>query len=63
MKAGYLLKTDLDVAAFAIWSFTHGIASLIIRQRCGMIPKEVLSSVVDGAIDFMTSKVETLRGQ
>jgi len=63
MDAGHLPKTDLDVAAFAIWSFTHGMASLIIRQRCGMIPEEALSSVVDGAIDFMTSKVETKRGR
>ncbi len=63
MKAGYLPKTDLDVAAFAIWSFTHGMASLIIRQRCSMIPKEALSSVIDGAVDFMTSKIETKRGR
>ena len=62
MEAGCLPKTDLDVAAFAIWSFTHGMASLIIRQRCGMIPKEAISAVVDGAIEFMTSKVETKKG-
>ncbi|MDA8082104.1 MAG: TetR/AcrR family transcriptional regulator [Nitrospiraceae bacterium] len=58
MAAGYLPKTEVDVAAFAIWSFTHGMASLIIRQRCAMISPDLLSSVVDGAIDFMTARIE-----
>ncbi len=53
MEAGYLPREDLDVAAFAIWSFTHGMASLIIRQRCGMIPKEAIPAVVNAAVDFM----------
>lgn len=57
VEAGYFPETDLDVAAFAIWSFTHGMASLIIRQRCGMIPEEALSAVVEGAIEFMTSHI------
>jgi AcrR family transcriptional regulator len=61
MDAGYMPKTDLDVAAFAIWSFTHGMAALIIRQRCSMIPKEALLSVTDGAINFMTSKLDKQR--
>lgn len=56
MEAGCLPKADPDVAAFAIWSFTHGMASLIIRQRCGMIPKESINAVIDGAIEFMTAK-------
>jgi AcrR family transcriptional regulator len=63
IEAGRLPKTDLDVAAFAIWSFTHGMASLIIRQRCSMIPKEALSAVVDNAIEFMTSGVEKKKGK
>lgn len=53
MKAGYLIETDLDVAAFAFWSFTHGIASLIIRDRCIMCPDELLNSFVEGALDFI----------
>ncbi|MBI3354548.1 MAG: TetR/AcrR family transcriptional regulator [Nitrospirae bacterium] len=30
IKAGYLSKVNLDVAAFAFWSLTHGIASRLI---------------------------------
>jgi AcrR family transcriptional regulator len=53
MAAGYLAKTNEDIATFAKWSFTHGIASLIIRDRALMIPREHLGRVIDGAIDFM----------
>jgi AcrR family transcriptional regulator len=57
MDAGYIPKGNIDVAAFAIWSFTHGMAALIIRQRCKMIPDEALGAVVEGAIDFMTKGI------
>ncbi len=63
MEAGFLPKTDFDIAAFAIWSFTQGMASLIIRQRCGMIPQKTISAVVDGAIEFMTSQTAAKKGR
>jgi len=53
MDAGYLSRADLDVAAFAIWSFTHGIASLIIRDRTVKFPQKLMPAIIDGAIDFM----------
>jgi AcrR family transcriptional regulator len=53
MKAGYLKKADLDVAAFAFWSFTHGISSLIMRERTGMFPERRLDDVIEGALDFI----------
>ena len=31
--------TDPDVAAYACWAAVHGIASLLIRNRCGMLPE------------------------
>ena len=53
MDAGYIQRTDLDVSAFAIWSFTHGIASLVIRDRTGNFPEKLLPSIIEGALDFM----------
>jgi AcrR family transcriptional regulator len=53
IKAGYLSKTNLDVAAFAFWSLTHGIASLVIRERCIMFPEKHLNSIIERAIDFV----------
>jgi AcrR family transcriptional regulator len=32
--------SDPDVAAYACWAAVHGIASLRIRNRCGMLPEE-----------------------
>lgn len=31
--------SDPDVAAYACWAAVHGIASLLIRNRCGMLPE------------------------
>lgn len=52
MKAGHLPKTDVDVAAFYLWANVHGIASLMIRDRCIMFPRKRLESLVRGALDF-----------
>ncbi len=57
IDAGYLVKTDLDVAAFAIWSFVHGIASLIIRDRAIMFSRERLNSIVESSFDFMLNSM------
>jgi AcrR family transcriptional regulator len=57
MDAGYLPHADLDVAAFAIWSFTHGIVALVIRDRTVKFPEELLPSIIDGALDFMLGSI------
>lgn len=38
--------TDPDVAAYAAWAAVHGIASLLIRNRCGMLPEEHRSRIL-----------------
>lgn len=53
MQAGLLPKTDVAVATFSFWSHVHGIVSLIIRERCIMIPEQHLPAFVKGALDFM----------
>ncbi len=55
MKERQLPKVDVDVAAFALWAHVHGIASLIIRDRCIMFPDSYLKALVKGAFDFMLS--------
>lgn len=57
MNEGYLMKADLDVAAFALWSFTHGISSLIIRDRCVMFPEGQVSERVKTAMDFIMNSI------
>ncbi len=57
MDAGFFQKTNIDVAAFSLWSYVHGIASLIIRDRCAMFPEEQMRNLVKGALDFMQDSI------
>jgi AcrR family transcriptional regulator len=38
IEEGYIIDSDIDSATFAMWGFVHGMASLIIRGRCAMMP-------------------------
>ncbi len=62
MKAGLLPRADVDAAAFALWAHVHGIASLIIRDRCIMFPEEHLQSLIKGALDFATNNLLKRKG-
>ncbi|NJD76060.1 MAG: TetR/AcrR family transcriptional regulator [Candidatus Methanoperedens sp.] len=53
MEAGLFPEADLDVAAFSVWAYAHGIVSLIIRDRCMMFPEDKIRHIVDEALDFM----------
>ncbi len=53
MDAGYLPKTDANIAAFAMWSLVHGSVSLFIRQRLHMIPEEQHEVILHGSLGFM----------
>ncbi len=60
IDAGRMRGTDdPEVAAFAAWSAMHGMASLIIRNRCRIIPDEDRDRIVQGAADLF-SKILTL---
>jgi AcrR family transcriptional regulator len=53
MEAGLFPRTNIEVAAFSLWSYVHGIASLIIRGRGIMFPEETINSMVEEALNFM----------
>lgn len=53
IEKGYFKGTDPNAATFAFWSFVHGMASLIIRQRCTMMPPEYIDIIVKGSMQFM----------
>ena len=57
MKSGVFQNTDIDVAAFSLWSYVHGIVSLIIRDRCSMFPEEQMRHLVKGSLDFMQENI------
>jgi AcrR family transcriptional regulator len=53
IEQGYIVNSDVDSATFAIWGFVHGMASLIIRGRCVMLPDETVKQMTEGALNFM----------
>jgi AcrR family transcriptional regulator len=53
MNEGLFPRTNIDVAAFSLWSYVHGIASLIIRGRGIMFPEERINYIVEEALNFM----------
>jgi AcrR family transcriptional regulator len=53
METGLFPRTNIDVAAFSLWSYVHGIASLIIRGRGIMFPEEKIKYMVEEALNFM----------
>jgi len=52
MDAGIMKKMDIEVAAFSMWSYVHGIASIIIK-RGFLIPEDMQKYLVDGALNFL----------
>jgi len=51
--AGYFKNIDIEVAAFSLWSFVHGISSLFVRDRMMMVPSEAIKPLVSGALKFL----------
>ena len=52
-EAGYFKNIDVEVAAFSLWSFVHGISSLFVRDRMVMVSAEAVKSLVTGALKFL----------
>ncbi len=59
MNEGFFQETNIDVACFSLWSYVHGIVSLIIRDRCSIFPQEQMRFLVKGALDFMQASISS----
>ena len=58
IESGRLQATsDPEVAAFAAWSAVHGIVSLVIRNRCRMIPEGERDHLVRGATQLLLQQL------
>lgn len=53
MEAGHFGGVDIEVAAFSLWSFVHGMASLYVRERLMMMPTEAIRPMISGALQFL----------
>jgi len=52
---GYIHKQDVDVSAFSMWVFVHGIASLAIKKRLTGVPEEFLKNTIFGSLSYLTN--------
>src|SRR5205085_9046123 len=57
IEQGLIIESDIDSATFAMWGLVHGMASLIIRGRCAMMPEEQISSIVKGSLQFINENI------
>ncbi|TAN44218.1 MAG: TetR/AcrR family transcriptional regulator [Nitrospirae bacterium] len=53
MEAGLMPMAEVEIATFSFWAHVHGVVSLIIRERCVIIPEEFLPHIIKGSFDFM----------
>jgi AcrR family transcriptional regulator len=58
-ERGYLVNLNLDAAAFGLWSFVHGIASLYIRHRIPMLPEDKHPDLANQALEMLTMMIES----
>lgn len=57
MADGVLPAGDLEAATFAMWASVHGIAALVIRGRCPMIPQADVGAVVASAFAWQQARL------
>ncbi len=59
IEQGYINDPNIDAVTFGIWGFVHGMAALIIRGRCAMMPPEFIQHTVDGSLHFIYTHLIT----
>jgi hypothetical protein len=57
MEKGYLAADDHRVVALTIWSYMHGICSLIIRNRMKMYPEEIREQIQKQSFELFMNKI------
>jgi AcrR family transcriptional regulator len=59
VEQGYINDPNVDAVTFGIWGFVHGMAALIIRGRCAMMPDEFIEQTVNGSLHFIYTHLIT----
>ena len=52
-SVGHFNGVEVEVAAFSLWSFVHGVSSLFVRDRLIMVPEESIKTLITGALKFL----------
>ena len=57
--AHYGLDWDIDTVAFGAWAVVHGLVSLVVCDRCAMIPAEQHAYLVESGYDHHMKMLRT----
>ena len=60
IEAGFIKTKDVEITSFALWSFVHGISSLLIK-RGFMIPEEFRKHILKGAFEILNGLISYKR--
>lgn len=64
IDGGWIAATDVESAAFLLWSFAHGMASLQVRDRCMVLGTMAnVPEIMDGAFDLILARLSTGKDQ
>lgn len=54
-RHGYVDANYIDAAAFSMWAFVHGIASLVIKKRLKGVKEEEVLYLIQGSLKFLVN--------
>jgi AcrR family transcriptional regulator len=59
IEKGYIDSNSPEAVVYAMWSFVHGLVSLVIRKRAVMIPEEYIEPLLKQAHEFIFKSIST----
>ncbi len=62
MKKKLLRKSDVEVTSFLVWSTVHGMAALLVRDRCFKVIDEAKhATLIDDSLVIFTNWLKSLK--
>lgn len=52
-ETGMFRGYPADVVAFSLWSFVHGVSSLLVRKRLMLINDDIIKTLIEGSLQFI----------
>lgn len=59
---GYIESDSAEPVVYGMWSFVHGMVSLVIRKRTVMIPEEYIEPLIKQAHNFIFKSIKCREG-
>lgn len=56
IEKGFMKSNNPEATAFSLWSFVHGVASLVIKRGM-LLPEENRKEMIEGALEFLAQSI------